>query len=117
MPRTAIGVETQGSQAKNEATYTSADASNDMNFSNTGNQLLLIKGGATASGEATIVSVTDENIRTGDITQVISANKEYILGPFPQKLFNQSGTNKINVDFDTDTDISLAVIDLTSLHD
>jgi len=117
MPRTAIGVETQSSQAKNEVTYTAADAANDMDFTNNGNQLLLIKGAASPTGAVTVKGVTDENLRTGDVVQSPAASKEYTLGPFPPKLFNVSGTNKVNVDIDTDTDISMAIIDLTSLHD
>lgn len=109
MARTSITVEEVLSHATEELTYTSGDATNDMQFVNTGREVLIVKGATTPTGTVTVKSVQDYNRRTGDLTQAVSASKEYWMGPFPPTLFNQSD-GVVHVDLDDDTDISMTVV-------
>jgi len=115
MPRTLIVEQSMKSHDKITLSYTAGDATNDHDFVNTGNEVLIVKGGAAPTGTVTVVSVADTNRRTGDITQAVSASTEYVLGPFPPNLFNVSGSEKVNVDLDDDTNIELRIVKLSSL--
>lgn len=109
MARTDIPVQTipfQGSIT--DAALTSADATNDHEFSNDGEVILFVKTGGTGVN-VTVVSVPDEFGRTGDEVFAVGTNKESFAGPFIQSIWNQSGA-KIHVDLDAETDVKLAAV-------
>ncbi|RLB94226.1 MAG: hypothetical protein DRH26_01755 [Deltaproteobacteria bacterium] len=109
MARTEIAVQDFLSHDVNDIVFTAADATNDMAFENTGKEVIILKGGSSASGSMTVASVADSYRRTGDVVQSVAADTDYFSGPFPPEVFNQSD-GLVNIDFDTDTDISLAVV-------
>lgn len=91
-------------------TFTTADAGNDHDFDNSGNDFLWIQNDGGGAVQVTVVSVADPFGRTGDIVMSVGAAARGVAGPFPQPLFNQSGGRRVNVLLDIDTSVTLAVI-------
>ncbi len=92
-----------------EYTYLAVTTADD--FSNDGLALLLIKTGATASGNMTVKTALCEHGRLNDIVLAMAADKFYVVGPFLPSLFNNAN-GKVDVEFATATDIEAAVIGL-----
>ena len=114
MARTALSVQSS-SKSGLSATYSAADATNGMLFTNDGGIFLHVKNGGAGSINVTITSVPCSHGRTEDQIVSIGAGADEFIGPFKKELFNQkSGTDvgKVYVDFDIDTSVTLAAIKL-----
>ena len=95
-------------------TASGADYADGFSFTNTGRELLLIRGGAGVE-TITISSVVDQFNRTGDITAYSVGIGEYAwFGPFKPSGWNQSGTSLLYAAV-TDADVYIAVCRLPIL--
>lgn len=102
-----------GAATPSLVTLTAAD---DVMFVNDGNTILLVDNGSATVINPTIVSVSDQFNRTGDITLAVNATSRGIFGPFTPAGFNQkTGTDigKIFVNFDEDSNVKVVAIKLT----
>lgn len=96
-----------------DVVYTSGDASNDHYFENTGREIILFKNADSGSHTCTVVSVTDEAGRSGDLTVSAAAGKTASAGPFKPAWWNQRGSSDLGHVFIDGTDYtscSFAVI-------
>ncbi len=108
--RTNIPVQTIPFQGGiGDVVYTAGDATNDMQFDNDGETLVLIKNGGGVTINPNFVSVADEFGRTGDETKAVLAGDDAIFGPFIQSIWNQAGRIMF-LDLDTDASVSVAAI-------
>lgn len=113
MARTDIPVQQMAnhSAGDNSVTFTGGDAANNHSFTNDGRMLLIMKCTDASEKVATVVSVADEDGRTGDVTITCPATTgESIAGPFLKSLWNQSGV--VHVDLAADTGVTFAVVRL-----
>lgn len=110
MPRVLIPVIEVRANSSAIVTTTAVDATNDMYFVNTGVEFLNIRNGGIGASTVIVASVPCSHGRSGDITVVIAAGAEVVLGPFTPELFNQVGTNQTNVNFDVDTSVTIVSI-------
>ena len=70
-------------------TYSATDNANGNTVVNNGKVALLVKNPTGGAIIVTVVSVPDENGRSGDIVQSIPAGGEYAFGLLSPALFNQ----------------------------
>lgn len=115
MARTTIPVqETAFQSGSQNVTLTTADATNDHDFENSGNELLHIINGDVATKTVLIKSVADNFGRVQDLSLVVPAAAGGFpgigqAGPFIPGIWNQSGGNKVNIDITADTLLKFAV--------
>lgn len=115
MARTALTVQVipRHGKAIDELTFTAADATNDHEFVNDGQTLLLVKNQHSSAQAVTIVSVADPFGREEDTTMSVDAGnvdpKVGIAGPFSPSLFNQAG-GLVHVDITDDTALEFAAV-------
>ena len=96
-------------------TASGADYADGFSFTNTGRELILIRGGAGVE-TITISSVVDKFNRTGDITTYSIGIGEYAwFGPFKPEGWNQLGTNLLYAAV-TDSDVYIAICRLPVLN-
>lgn len=111
MARTDIPVTDQPNEGSTEISYTSADATNDMKFVNTGTVILLASVGSTQT-TITIKAVDDMAGRSVDEAKTVTSS-EVVFGPFTESWWNQQdGTDEVYVDLDNDTDVNVAALRL-----
>lgn len=93
--------------------FTAADVAGDL-FSNTGDVILYVKNDDASDKVVTIDSVRkcDQGF-DHDIAVTITAGSEEMIGPFPTHRFNDD-SQKVNVDYDAVTSVTLAAIKLGS---
>jgi hypothetical protein len=98
-------------------TLTAADSANGMMFLNDGKTVLVVVNNDVAAKTVTIVSVPDENGRTGDIVLVVPAAAGGFPGiaitdQLPTALFTQQSTDAGNVyvSFSASTNLKVAAI-------
>lgn len=106
MPRTSIALQSIPKNNGAQITTVAADAANGMQFPNDGTVELHIAQGAGAR-VVTVRSVACSHGRTGDVVISVAANTQATGGPFDPALFNQPGTNLVNVDFDAATNTTI----------
>ena len=112
MARTAIPIQEipRNGGVLDDIAWTAGDATNDHEFANTGNELLLMKNTHSSEQTATVVSVADEYGRTGDGTLAPDATTGIsIAGPFKPPLWN-SAAGLMYVDLTDDTGVTFAVV-------
>ena len=115
MARTALTVQELGRNGEaSTITWTSADATNDHEFQNTGREILMCRNENAATRDVTVVSVSDRFGRSGDVTKTVPAAAAGAAGfaawgPLLPENFNSSG-NLAYVDLTVDTDLEFAVI-------
>ena len=107
MPATEIVVQDQQNHAVSLATLVAA--ASEMFFQNNGFCKLIVKTGATASGNMVVKSRADSNRRTGDVTVALAANKVYESSFFEVMLFNKNG-GTVDITFSAVTDVEIGVI-------
>lgn len=113
MARTDISVTDQPNQGSTVLTFSAADATNDMKFANDGNTILVVKVGATQT-QITVQGVPDEAGRDGT-EQVTTTSNTVVFGPFAERWWNaEDGSGEVWVDFDQDTDVTVAALRLKS---
>lgn len=93
--------------------FTAADATNGMDFENTGREIIVAKNGNASTRTVTILGITDENGRSSNVVHTVPAfatpvQGTIIGGPFPDGLFG----SVCQIDINTAADLSLAVIRL-----
>ncbi len=98
MPRVDIPVEGLSPNGNFIGTETSADDTNDHEMVNDGNTILIAINRAADTPSVTIVSVSDEYGRTGDIVQVLVATELRVFGPFKPKANWNQANGKVNID-------------------
>ncbi len=119
MPRTNIPVQVIPSNGgvDNDITYTAADAANDHEFLNSGNEMLYMKSTTAGAKSATAVSVSDEHGRTGDTTMAPNGSEIIaVAGPFKPSVWNQraaADAGKMFVDIASDAGVVFAVVQFT----
>jgi hypothetical protein len=98
-------------------TLTAADSANGMMFPNDGRTVLIVVNNDVAAKTVTIVSVPDENGRTGDIVLVVPAAAGGFPGiaitdQLPTALFTQQATDPGNVyvTFSAATNLKVAAV-------
>jgi hypothetical protein len=106
MPATEIVVQDQLNHAVSTVTFVAGAL--EMVFKNNGFCKLIVKTGATPTGNLTVKSRVDSNRRSGDIVVAMVANKVYESSFFEQMLFNNGGN--VELTFGSITDIEVAVI-------
>lgn len=112
MARTDIPVQSMDPNGNVLITMTAADSSNNMEFLNDGRTVLMVVQGGSGTPTVTVVSVADAIGRTGDIVRATSINTTRVYGPFsPKSAWNQTN-GKVNLDLDTSTGTTVAVIRL-----
>jgi len=107
MPRariTANPIPFQGSDE--QLTGTAGDATNDMDFINDGEQLILIDNADASPVAITFVSVADQWGRTQDEVVTVPAGEKGFAGPFTPGIWNQTG-GVVHVDMVSDTSLTL----------
>lgn len=113
MARTTIPVQSVGVNGGtlNNISWTAADATNDMEFANSGREILLVKNADASTHTCTVASVADQYGRTGDLTISATAGSISVRGPLLPTLFSQTD-GKVYVNFGTgeDTSVTVAVI-------
>ena len=112
MGRTNIPVQVLPSNggADQNITWTAGDAANDHSFVNSGRELLLMKSDSVGAKHADVMSVADEDGRTGD--QTLDPDGDQVIamaGPFFPPVWNQTG-GVVNVDLALATDVFFAVV-------
>ncbi len=107
MARVDIPVQSLSPNSHFVGTETASDDTNDHSMVNDGHTILLAVNRASNTPTVTIVSVSDQYGRTGDIAQALTATTVRVFGPFtPKANWNQSdGTVQVDV---TGTDTSVA---------
>ncbi len=98
-------------------TLTAADAANGMMFANDGKTILVVLNNDASSKTVTIVSVPDENGRTGDIVLTVPAASGGFPGiaitdTLPTALFTQqnSDAGNVYVTFSASTSVKVAAV-------
>lgn len=114
MARDTLAPQSIGSRgsAKEDITFTAFVAANDMQFANTGRELLLVKNDGTSGAQSVaVLTPTDPWGRTRPATTTIDTGQDdvSIAGPFDPAVFNQSDGN-IYIDGATEDSLSLAVV-------
>jgi len=101
-------------------TFTPLVAANDAYFLNDGNVILVFHNSSSGGAEiATVISVADEDGRTGDITVTVpAASGGGVLGiatagPFSPALYNQIGASDLGKVF---VDTLVADLSVCALH-
>lgn len=99
--------------ALDDVSFTAADATNDHEFVNTGREILVMNNGDASQRTATVVSVADENGRTGDQDLAPAAGEISVAGPFPTSLWNSTlGKVYVNLSPGEDANVTFAVLRL-----
>lgn len=117
MARTAITVTDVGNQGSVNPLSTATDngdSTNNMKFLNDGSIVLYINNDTGASASVTVISVSDEAGRTGDISLTVANGDRVLAGPFRQSWWNQSSTNPGEVHVDMDANVNIAALRLTT---
>lgn len=116
MARVAIAINTLGPNGGglNDTTFTAGDATNDHEFDNDGNTLLVVRNTDVAAKTVTVKSVADPFGRSQDLTLTVpalsGANPGLAMaGPFLSAIWNQSGA-KVHVDIASATNLSFAAV-------
>lgn len=113
MARTQLAVETiPHNSVLDDATFSAGDDSNNNYFLNSGKEILVMKS-TNGSLPADVVSVTDSEGRTGDITLTPGAGEISFAGPFKPSVFNQRGASdigRVHVDIADATNVTFAVV-------
>jgi hypothetical protein len=90
---------------------TAADATNGMQFSNTGRELLLVKNGSASTVTLTLDMKQDGYGRDGSKVVTVAAGATKVIGTFWPELYNQGDKNKkVFVDFSAATSVTVAVV-------
>lgn len=103
MPRTAITVGTV-SRAKQligaSGTEVSGDATNDHEFANDGNTILLIRNsGVTTRTLEVVIQQQVDGVTPAVKSYSVLSSEHWILGPFPPAFYNTSGgLCQVNID-------------------
>lgn len=117
MPRTALTVQSTSRDGLT-ATYSAGDATNDHEFDNSGQNVVLhVKNGGGSGITVTIVTPgTVDGLAIADKAVSVGAGVEMFIGPFNNSQYG-SGTNSRSVyfDLDTDTSVTLAALKLGSV--
>lgn len=103
---TEIVVQDQLNHAVTQLTFVAGAL--EMTFQNNGFCKLLVKTGATPTGNMTIKGILDSNRRVQDVVVPMVANKVYESSFFEVMLFNKSGN--VEITFGSITDIEVAVV-------
>lgn len=97
-------------------TYTAAGVSGDS-FTNTGKEVIHVKNGGGSSITVTVKSRDTAPDVSGygpvskpDRQVTISAGGDRMIGPFPQKAFNEASTGRVSLTYSSTTSVSAAVI-------
>jgi hypothetical protein len=105
-----LAVQSTPGKAAAAVTYTAASATDQ--FSNDGKTVLRIKGGTAPTGTVTVSSTPCSHGRSNeDIAQVVSADTDYLMGPFPPEQYNDAN-GMVQIATSPTTDIELAAIKL-----
>lgn len=93
--------------------FTACDSTNGMKFKNSGKEIVVIRNGNAATRTATFLGVRDENGRTANTVITAQAFSTPVDGIaiqalLPEALFGST----CEIDFDADTNLSIAVIRL-----
>ena len=112
MSQTILAVQKPGLTAASLA-YDAADGTNGNAFANDGRTVAIIKNGSAGPITATFASVPDPYGRISDVVATVPAAGEYVVGPFPETLFNQGAgvnTNSVTVAFSSATTVTMALV-------
>ena len=102
----------QSSPGKAAALLALTAASAADEFDNDGRTVLFIKGGVAPTGTVTVSSTPCSHGRSNeDVTQVVAATAEYLMGPFPPAQYNDAN-GKVQIATAPTTDIEFAAIKL-----
>jgi hypothetical protein len=114
MPRTSIPITTVAFQQGTTHSYTVADSTNGMMFTNDGLTVLVVKNASGASINVTINAVADEAGRSVNYVQAVGAGAEATMGPFRPVWWNRRSTDlgKVYVDFSASASVSVAALKL-----
>lgn len=105
MARTAITINEIPFQGSLLLTGVAGDATNNHQFDNDGNTLLLVENTDAAAKSVTIQSVDDPFGRSENIALTVAQNTIYAAGPFIPSIWNQPGRTMF-VDLDADTGVT-----------
>lgn len=107
-----LAVQSSPGKAAAQIALTGASATDE--FDNDGRTVLFVRGGTAPSGTVTISSTPCSHGRSNeDVAQVVAADEEYLLGPFPPSQYNDAN-GKVQIATSPTTDIELAAIKLGS---
>ena len=114
MARTSIPVTTVAFQGGTALSYTAADSTNGMMFTNTGDTILVVKNASASPVNVTVQAVPDEAGRSVNYVQAVEAGAEAVIGPLRPKWWNQQSTDigKVYVDFSTSASVSVTALKL-----
>ena len=103
----------QSSPGKAAAQIVLVASSATDEFPNDGRTILFIKGKTAPTGTVTISSTPCSHGRSNeDVAQVVAADEEYMLGPFPPSQYNDANGMVQIATTVSQTDIDLAAIKL-----
>jgi len=95
----------------NELVMAAADEEGDE-YSNTGNEMLLIENGSASPITLTVPTpYTVDGLDVDDREITIPAGESHLLGPFPQAYYNDTN-GKVQLEYSAHADVSVAVIGL-----
>lgn len=96
-----------------DITFTSVNGTDTFGFTNDGRTVVIMKNDDTAAHTGTIHGVSDPYNRTEDEVLNPAAGEISISNTLPPSIFNQPGTQDVEMTFDSPTSVSVAVVSFT----
>lgn len=91
---------------------TAADDVENHVFDNDGRVFLYVVNGLVDVDVTVVSGFTRLGLALADVTVTVPANHSRLIGPFPKDVFDQTGTGKVHVNIDDDSNVTLAAISL-----
>lgn len=104
---------TQGGASPTNLTtsFTSLGANTGVKFANNGRVALFVQVGGTATTATSDIGVTVQGEPvTGQSSGALTVSDISVLGPWPSQFDKTDGTNDVQVDFDVQAGVSVALI-------
>lgn len=96
-----------------DLTFTSVNGADTFGFTNDGRTVVIMKNDSGAGKTCTILGVADPYDRTEDEVLNPAAGEISISNFLPPSIFNQPGTQDVEMTFDDGTSVSVAVVSFT----
>lgn len=112
MPRTALVIQNNPSNAGAQCANAGADQANGNSFANSGRVRLVIQNGDASPRTATFNGVACSHGRSTNLAVVIAASAQGFVGPLDPSIFNQSdGTVQLDWSAGTTAAVKVTAVD------
>jgi hypothetical protein len=109
---TAVNLSQGGADPTNlTAQLVSLGSNTGVKFTNTGREILIVSVGATPTTPTSDIGTTVQGQTVPGVSGgALTATAISILGPYPSQYDKQDGTSQVEVDFSSQTSVSVALV-------